>query len=219
MTRKLTPNGKRKLLAIRVSEPVYAAMNSARGAMDLPDWVRDAVYAALAAKGLMPDEGPVPGVPAPHPVPAKRARKTPRKRGGYEAGDTKVSDLPPPPASMTVPARGRRPRADISPSADPPMDYLAPPVVTPPPARALPARAPGTAVFLEPDGETVATSMPPAPAVQRKKCTHPGYRRIGGFCPDCNHPSEGGDTALWKVIPGHCPECDRLAEPGGYWQE
>jgi hypothetical protein len=135
-------------------------------------------------------EGLAPGEPAPPPVPAKRAaRKTPDRQ-----------------------TRGQKPKIG------PPASKAVPPP-PPPPARALRPHAPGTAVFQEPDGQAITTSMPPAPSVQRKKCTHRGYRMIGGFCPDCNHPIEGGDTALWKVIPGHCPECDRLAGPGGYWRE
>lgn len=83
--------------------------------------------------------------------------------------------------------RGQRPKTG------PPASKAAPP--PPPPARAL--RAPGAPVFQDPGAEAVTGDIPPAPAATRKRCTHRGYRQIGGFC----------------------HECDHLIEPGGYWRE
>lgn len=61
----------------------------------------------------------------------------------------------------------------------------------------VPSPPPGAAVFQDPGAERVVTDAPPAPAATRKRCTHRGYRQIGGYCHDCDH----------------------LIETGGYWRE
>ena len=183
MSRVKTVNGKRVLLAVKVSEGTAAAVDSARGELLRGAWLTKLIDAALAAEGI--SAGPLDSLPPQIPAvktarPRTRGRppKASRKRGGYEAGDTKVSDLPPPPASVTVPAAPRRP--------------------------------PGAAIFQDPGGEPVVADAPPAPASQRTKCRHPIFRVFGsrdpsargvdGCCPICGHAVEPG--GYWE------PECD-----------
>ena len=188
MSRPRTVNGKRHVIGLKVSDAKYDAVEAARGKTPRALWVEAAIDKALAAGG----------VAAEPPVPVKRAaRKTPRKRGGYEAGDTKVSDLPPPPASVTVPGRGQKPL--IGPPASKPV----PP---PPPARALPARRPGQAVFQDPGAEAVVTDAPPAPAATRTRCDHRIFRILGSRDPGA------------KGVGGCCPDCGHAVLPGGYWE-
>ena len=146
MSRVKTPNGKRVLLAVKVSEGTAGAIDSARGDLRRGQWLENLIDAALEAEGI--SQAPIDSLP---------------------------------PQIPAVKTRARAPRRTPAPKASP--------VTVAPP--------PGAAVFQDPGAERIVADAPPAPAATRKKCTHPGYRQIGGFC----------------------RECDHLIEPGGYWRE
>ena len=77
MSRTLTPNGKRKLLATRVSEPEFAAVAQACGGMPPSEFVRNAVLKAVADAGILV-------VPALEPVKPKLVRKRAPSRVGAD---------------------------------------------------------------------------------------------------------------------------------------
>ena len=164
MSRVKTADGKRMLLAARVSQPVFDAVQAARGDKDQSAWVRDAVLAALAAHGAHVETPPEPVKKRARPRVAEPVEQRPASRVG--------------PDGLLTPA----PRPKVPPRPDRPL---------------------GAGVFREPGGVETTTFIPPAPAKNRTRCTHPGIRTVGsnlGTCPDCGHRVEPG--GLWA------PECD-----------
>ena len=87
MSRTKTANGKRMLLATRVSEPVHAAVQAVCGG-DQSAWVRDAVLKALAADGIT--------VEAPEAAPVKPVRKKAASRVGPDGLLPERRQKPPP---------------------------------------------------------------------------------------------------------------------------
>ena len=154
MGRKKTADGKRVLLAVKVSEGTAAAVDSARGELLRGHWLLKLIDSALEAEGI--STAPIDRLPP--VIPAVKAGRVKSRANGHR-----------PPAAP--------------PSSGPPPSSMPPP--------------PGAAVFQDPGAERVVTDAPPAPASTRKRCNHPGYRQIGGYC----------------------RECDHLIEPGGYWRE
>ena len=183
MGRTKLPNARTKPIGTQVSQAEYAAVEQARGDVSRSQWIHGLILDAVDNAGIRVEYA---GVPAP---PKKRGRpaKAPRKRGGYEAGDTAVTDLPPPRVDGAGEGPEAEDRASRIPGCPPPP---------PPPARALRAHPPGAAVFQDPGAEAIVGDAPPAPAATRKRCNHPGTRLIGGFCPLCDHVIEPG--GYWR---------------------
>lgn len=167
MSRVKTAEGKRVLLAVKVSEGTAAAVDSARGEMLRGHWLLKLIDEALAKKGI--STAPIDRLPP--VIPAVKTRAKPKSR-----------------------ANGHRPSA-------------APPPPSMPPAGPLPrpsARPVGASIFQEPGAEPVVADAPPAPAATRKRCTHPGTRSIGGWCPLCGHLIDTGGCWSAACEAGTC---------------
>jgi hypothetical protein len=74
MTRKKTPDGKRVLMAAKVSEPVAAAVDAARGMQTRSAWIQDAIAAKLAGEVKTAPAVPARAVSAPYVCPHPKAR-------------------------------------------------------------------------------------------------------------------------------------------------
>jgi hypothetical protein len=78
MSRVKTPNGKRVLLAVKVSEGTAAAVDSARGDLLPAQWLRNLIDAALEAEGI--SQAPIDSLPPQIPA-VKTARRKSRANG------------------------------------------------------------------------------------------------------------------------------------------